>query len=281
MDARARLRRPRATTETTRERLAADDALERRLRAMEHAVERADHRTSTLAKLVKCAKDSEDEDREAMRETIERLRKSVECVRREREAVEESREEETRVRGVTREANANATNATADDASVEREAFERRMDARVEKMMVMLEASARSASGGSEVAALREELRLEREARRIETETLAARVDALSRALASAEGKVGRAHAYERVSDARRSCANGAARVRDDGGSRRVADGWNDDDDDGENDDDDEEHDGDENDPKASSTRSNARPELEARRRRLRALYRELQTLSF
>ena len=42
-----------------------------------------------------------------------------------------------------------------------------------------------------------------------------------------------------------------------------------------------EEHDGDENDPKASSNRSNARPELEARRRRLRALYRELQTLSF
>ena len=50
--------------------------------------------------------------------------------------------------------------------------------------------------------------------------------------------------------------------------------------DDGENDDDEEEDD-DENDPKASSNRSNARPELEARRRRLRALYRELQTLSF
>ena len=43
---------------------------------------------------------------------------------------------------------------------------------------------------------------------------------------------------------------------------RGAAGGWSDDDDDGENDDDDEEHDGDENDPKASSNRSNARPEL-------------------
>jgi hypothetical protein len=286
MDARARLRRPRATTEMTRERLAVDDALERRLRAMEHAVEKADQRTSTLAKLIKCAKDSEDEQREAMRETIERLRQSVENARRERDAVEASREEETRAREVRELTAATAsakTRAGDDDASAEREAFERRMDARVEKMMTMLEASARSASGGGEVAALREELRLEREARRNETEALAVRVDALSRALANAEAKLGRARGYERASDARRSYSNGAARARDHGGSRRGVGGWNDDEDDDGREDEDEEDESDEDDPNASSKRSreNARPELEARRRRLRALYRELQTLSF
>ena len=51
---------------------------ERRLRAIESAIERADVRTNTLAKLVKCARDAEEEDAREVRAVVEKLRDAVE-----------------------------------------------------------------------------------------------------------------------------------------------------------------------------------------------------------
>ena len=245
---------------------------ERRLRAIESAIERADVRTNTLAKLVKCARDAEEEDAREVREIVEKLR----------DAVERRGGDGRAPRGGDRvygDDDVDETNARrrSFDARAAYEAFERRMDARLDRMMeirggeVRVERPVQEPSEEmtrlrDEVKELKDALTRERAEREADVERLEYEISTLREALLDARER--RREKNEDVDvDASTGLRNGR-RTMDE-----VSRGTKDEDvrrsvtvDDDEID---------------ATPTSNARPELEARRRRLRALYTELQTLSF
>ena len=224
------------------------DALERRVRALERASERADERVVALAKLVKTFRDDGIRDRQALREAIEGARRDVDDVRERMGA----RAGEGGGKGgggggenlesAAREAEARAEERRALTASVEAAlaAFETRVDARIDRLAALVAEA--SAARAEDSARWREALEREREARR-ETR----RVD-----VARENGRA-REFRRERLDDGARDEARETVEM------------------DGEVDENAED----------ASPSARAKPELEARRRRLRALYRELQEISF
>jgi len=247
---------------------------ERRLRAIESAIERADVRTNTLAKLVKCARDAEEEDAREVREIVEKLR----------DAVERRGGDGRAPRGGDRvygDVDFDETNARrrSFDARAAYEAFEQRMDARLDRMMEIRggemrierpvqEPSEEMKRLRDEVKELKEALTRERAEREADVERLEYEISTLREALldarerrremnvdvdADADASTGRRNGRRTMDEVSRG-------TKDEGVRRSVT----------------------VNDDEIEATpTSNARPELEARRRRLRALYTELQTLSF
>jgi len=217
-----------------------DDARERRLRMIEMSVEKCHQRTHALAKLIKCAREEDQEMISGALDVVERVRARVE------DAGGDAREE-TRGGGAS-------TTTTFDHA-----AFERRMDARVDRLLeLVVNAVQRNATLVSaetmtttrgEVDALREALRAEREARARDVERLTADVERLKRERAD-----GACVEKERVT-ASVSARDATRRDEDDASDEECE--------------------------AAAAMTTSERPELDARRRRLQALYRELQTLSF
>jgi len=247
---------------------------ERRLRAIEAAIERADVRTNTLAKLVKCARDADEEDAREVREVVEKLRNAVERrggdgrgPRGDRmcDDVEDDGDAETKAR------------RRSFDARAAYEAFERRMDARLDRMMEMRgsdvrveppvqESNEEMTRLRGEVKELKEALTRERAEREADVERLEYEISTLREALLDA-----RERRRERNTDVDVSVSTGRRN------GRRTKDVTSR-----------EKENGDisqsvtvDDDEIEATPASNARPELEARRRRLRALYTELQTLSF
>ena len=218
-----------------------DDARERRLRMIEMSVEKCHQRTHALAKLIKCAREEDQEMISGALDVVERVRARVE------DAGGDAREE-------TRGGGGASTTTTFDHA-----AFERRMDARVDRLLeLVVNAVQRNATLVSaetmtttrgEVDALREALRAEREARARDVERLTADVERLKRERAD-----GACVEKERVT-ASVSAPDATRRDEDDASDEECE--------------------------AAAATTTSGRPELDARRRRLQALYRELQTLSF
>ena len=94
-----------------------DDARERRLRMIEISVEKCHQRTHALAKLIKCAREEDQEMISGALDVVERVRARVE------DAGGDAREE-------TRGGGGATTTTTFDHA-----AFERRMDARVDRLI--------------------------------------------------------------------------------------------------------------------------------------------------
>jgi len=224
------------------------DALERRVRALERASERADERVVAMAKLVKTFRDDGIRDRQALRDAIERARRDVDALRaREKAHAGESEGWDggngtARAARAAREAEARGEERRALTASVEAAlaAFETRVDARIDRLAALVAEA--SAARAEDSARWREALEREREARR-ETQ----RVD-----VARGNGRT-REFRRERVDDGAR---NGSSEMVEKDGE-----------DDASEDD--------------APSPARAKPELEARRRRLRALYRELQEISF
>lgn len=244
---------------------------ERRLRAIESAIERADVRTNTLAKLVKCARDAEEEDAREVREIVEKLR----------DAVERRGGDGRTPRGGDRvyDDDVDETNARrrSFDARAAYEAFERRMDARLDRMMEIRggegrverpvqEPSEEMARLRGEVKELKEALTRERAEREADVERLEYEISTLREALLDARERRRERNADVDV-DASTGRRNGRRTMDEVSRGTKVEDVRR-----SVTVDDDE--------IEATPT-SNARPELEARRRRLRALYTELQTLSF
>lgn len=242
---------------------------ERRLRAIESAIERADVRTNTLAKLVKCARDAEEEDAREVRAVVEKLR----------DAVERRGGDGSASRGGDRVCDDDETNARrrSFDARAAYEAFERRMDARLDRMMeirggeVRVERAVEEPSEEmtrlrGEVKELKEALTRERAEREADVERLEYEISTLREALLDARERRRERNVDVDVDAAtgrrngRRTMDEMSRGTKDEDVRRSVT--------------------VDDDEIEATPT-SNARPELEARRRRLRALYTELQTLSF
>lgn len=246
---------------------------ERRLRAIESAIERADVRTNTLAKLVKCARDAEEEDAREVRAVVEKLR----------DAVERRGGDGRAPRGGDRvcddDDDVDETNARrrSFDARAAYEAFERRMDARLDRMMeirggeVRVEPRVQEPNEEmtrlrAEVKELKEALTRERAEREADVERLEYEISTLREALLDARERRRERNVDVDVDvptgrrNGRRAMDEMSRGTKDEGVRRSVT--------------------VDDDEIEATPT-SNARPELEARRRRLRALYTELQTLSF
>lgn len=245
---------------------------ERRLRAIESAIERADVRTNTLAKLVKCARDAEEEDAREVRAVVEKLRDAVER----RGGDGRARRGGDRVCDDDDDVDETNARRRSFDARAAYEAFERRMDARLDRLMEIRggevrveprvqEPSEETARLRAEVKELKEALTRERAEREADVERLEYEISTLREALLDA-----RERRRERNVDAdvdvdgrrngRRTMDEMSRGTKDEDVRQSVT--------------------VDDDEIEATPT-SNARPELEARRRRLRALYTELQTLSF
>lgn len=242
---------------------------ERRLRAIESAIERADVRTNTLAKLIKCARDAEEEDAKEVRDIVEKLR----------DAVERRGGDGRAPRGGDRVYDVDVDETSARrrsfDARAAYEAFERRMDARLDRMMeirggeVRVEPRVQEPSEEmtrlrAEVKELKEALTRERAEREADVERLEYEISTLREALLDArerrrEMNVDLDVPTERR-NGRRTMDEMSRGTKDEDVRRSVTVDY---------------------DEIEATPTSNARPELEARRRRLRALYTELQTLSF
>jgi hypothetical protein len=246
---------------------------ERRLRAIESAIERADVRTNTLAKLVKCARDAEEEDAREVRAVVEKLRDAVER----RGGDGRARRGGDRVCDDDDDVDEANARRRSFDARAAYEAFERRMDARLDRMMEIRggevrveprvqEPSEETARLRAEVKELKEALTRERAEREADVERLEYEISTLREALLDA-----RERRRERNVDADVDAATGRR------SGRRTMDEMSR----GTKDEDVRRSVTVDDDEIEATPTSNARPELEARRRRLRALYTELQTLSF
>jgi len=237
-------------------------SVDARVTALEAAMEKTDARSQTLARLIKCARDADDEDRAELRASVDALRASVEARMGAVRAPSVSDSGGGAREAANVEASANAITRAL-------EAFERRFDAK------MLHATASAGNYAdthvvdalrASVEALRIELATERAARASDVERLERECRALREELASASrapedawrGGGGLETQFRRAP---------VAVARD---ARVVEVKYVDD----------EDEDEDEDEDKDEPEQKEPRPELEARRRRLRALYRELQTLS-
>ena len=221
-------------------------------------MEKTDARSQTLARLIKCARDADDEDRAELRASVDALRASVEA----------------RIGAVRAPSGSDGGGGAREAANVEAsanaitralEAFERRFDAK----MSHATASAGNYADAHVVDALRAsveglriELATERAARasdveRLERECRALREELASTSRAPEDARRGGGGLETQFRRAPVAVARDARVVE----VKYV---------------DDEGEDEDEPEPEQKEPR----PELEARRRRLRALYRELQTLS-
>ena len=222
-----------------------DDARERRLRTIEMSVEKCHQRTHALAKLIKCAREEDQETISEALDVVERVRARV--------------EDAGGVAGEGRRG-LGAETPTPTTPTFDHAAFERRMDARVDRLMelvvnavqrnaTLVSAETRTTTTRGEVEALREALRDEREARARDVERLTADVERLKRELIdNVREERGRVTASEVVCNAVRREEN-----EDEAPDEECE----------------------------AAPPSRRRPELDVRRRRLQALYRELQTLSF
>jgi hypothetical protein len=246
---------------------------ERRLRAIEAAIERADVRTNTLAKLVKCARDADEEDAREVRAIVEKLRDAVER----RGGDGRARRGGDRVCDDDDDVDETNARRRSFDARAAYEAFERRMDARLDRLMEIRggevrveprvqEPSEETARLRAEVKELKEALTRERAEREADVERLEYEISTLREALLDARERRRERNVDVDVDAAtgrrngRRTMDEMSRGTKDEDVRRSVT--------------------VDDDEIEATPT-SNARPELEARRRRLRALYTELQTLSF
>jgi hypothetical protein len=235
-------------------------SVDARVTALEAAMEKTDARSQTLARLIKCARDADDEDRAELRASVDALRASVEA----RTGAVRAPSGSDGGGGAREAANVEASAKAITRAL---EAFERRFDAKI---------SYATASAGNyadahvvdalraSVETLRIELATERAARASDVERLERECRALREELTSAWRAPEDARSGRGGLETQFRCAPVAV-ARD---ARVVEVKYVDDEDEDEDDDKDE------------PEQKEPRPELETRRRRLRALYRELQTLS-